>query len=274
MTSHALSTNPSMSTYTAPSASISHRSRLAHLISPLRRVIPRVPFWQLKAHRVPVLWGLCRGLLRSAPTQEVCIISWHSLSCLLQSSYWYPLTTTSKIRWKIQSTFRENRHLNSPAVTKTRMQRGYRVCPTVKMTCITYADRTSQLLNLCTKAYNGDERSKIVLDRYSRLLKANREKAELTRMLLDAKVRLPVPVLDTLPDRCPATGSHGLAPQPAHNNRLLPPHAVQQTPTASEAPAGTYWDDDRASTLEERGTQRAVCRAKRVASPSKGRGAI
>lgn len=58
--------------YTSPPASVSHRSRLASLISPLRRVLPRVPFWQLKAHRVPVLWGLYRGLLRSAPTGEVC----------------------------------------------------------------------------------------------------------------------------------------------------------------------------------------------------------
>jgi hypothetical protein len=55
-----------------PSAeSLAHRARLARLISPLRRVRPRVPFYALAAHRVPTLWCLYRGLLRAAPGENV-----------------------------------------------------------------------------------------------------------------------------------------------------------------------------------------------------------
>lgn len=47
------------------------RANLAQLLSPLRRVRPRVPFFELAAHRIPTLWGLYRGLLREAPTEDV-----------------------------------------------------------------------------------------------------------------------------------------------------------------------------------------------------------
>ncbi|KAJ3754873.1 hypothetical protein EV360DRAFT_86440 [Lentinula raphanica] len=55
-----------------PSAkSLEFRNNLARLVTPLRRVRPRIPFFQLAAHRVPTLWGLYRGLLRAAPTEHI-----------------------------------------------------------------------------------------------------------------------------------------------------------------------------------------------------------
>ncbi len=55
----------------APSpASPTFRTDLAKLVSPLKRIRPRVPFWQLAVHRIPTL-SLYRGLLRNATTEDV-----------------------------------------------------------------------------------------------------------------------------------------------------------------------------------------------------------
>lgn len=51
--------------------SLNFRKQLASLVSPLRRVRARVPFYCLAAHRIPTLWGLYRGLLWTAPTENV-----------------------------------------------------------------------------------------------------------------------------------------------------------------------------------------------------------
>ncbi|KAF9553461.1 hypothetical protein CPC08DRAFT_754223 [Agrocybe pediades] len=56
--------------YTPPE-SLSFRANLAQLVSPLRRVRTRTPFFRLAAHRIPTLWSLYRGLLRNSPTEEV-----------------------------------------------------------------------------------------------------------------------------------------------------------------------------------------------------------
>ena len=57
----------------APSpASPTFRADLAKLVSPLKRIRPRVPFRQLAAHRIPTL-SLYRGLLRNAATDDVCV---------------------------------------------------------------------------------------------------------------------------------------------------------------------------------------------------------
>jgi hypothetical protein len=52
-------------------ASLAHRQLIARLLTPLKRVKPRVPFYQLYAHRLPTLWTLYRGLLRFAPDDNV-----------------------------------------------------------------------------------------------------------------------------------------------------------------------------------------------------------
>ena len=52
--------------------SLAFRANLASLVSPLRRLKPRVPFFRLPAHRIPTLWTWYRGLLRYAPTENVC----------------------------------------------------------------------------------------------------------------------------------------------------------------------------------------------------------
>lgn len=51
--------------------SAAHRVRIASVISPLKRVRPRAPFYELSAHRVPTLWSLYRGLLGHAPGENV-----------------------------------------------------------------------------------------------------------------------------------------------------------------------------------------------------------
>jgi hypothetical protein len=70
--SQLLITCPLTLTMTIPSAaSLAHRARIAAQISPLRRIRPRVPFYELAAHRTPTLWTLYRGLLRGAPSDNV-----------------------------------------------------------------------------------------------------------------------------------------------------------------------------------------------------------
>ncbi|KAF5382048.1 hypothetical protein D9615_004459 [Tricholomella constricta] len=76
------------------------RANLARLLSPLRRVRPRVPFYQLAAHRIPTLWSLYRGLLKEAPTEE--------------------------IEYRIRMLFRQNHHLTGAAATKKGLAKGYK----------------------------------------------------------------------------------------------------------------------------------------------------
>ena len=67
--------------YSPSPHSLQHRANLAQLIRPLKRVRPRVPFWELAAHRIPTLWSLYRGLLRSAPGDNIrCVQSSSSVS--------------------------------------------------------------------------------------------------------------------------------------------------------------------------------------------------
>ncbi|KEP48815.1 complex 1 LYR-like protein [Rhizoctonia solani 123E] len=85
----------------APSAaSLALRASIAQSLSGLRRQSPRVPFWELAAHRVPTLWTLYRGLLRAAPGENT--------------------------RWRIRGLFQRNHHLSSPAQTRTALAQGHR----------------------------------------------------------------------------------------------------------------------------------------------------
>ncbi|KAG6910867.1 hypothetical protein DXG01_007184 [Tephrocybe rancida] len=80
--------------------SLNFRANLARLVSPLRRVRPRVPFFQLAAHRIPTLWSLYRGLLKEAPTDE--------------------------IKWRVKALFRENQHLTGTGATTHNLLKGYK----------------------------------------------------------------------------------------------------------------------------------------------------
>jgi len=79
---------------------ITHRQRIAGIVSNLRPVRLRVPFYRLAAHRVPTLWVLYRGLLRTSPN--------------------------SNVRAHIQELFRRHRHLTSPVLTKVQLEKGHR----------------------------------------------------------------------------------------------------------------------------------------------------
>ncbi|KAF8691590.1 hypothetical protein AX14_002767 [Amanita brunnescens Koide BX004] len=84
----------------APSpASPTFRADLAKLISPLKRIRPRVPFWQLAAHRIPTL-SLYRGLLRNASTED--------------------------IRFRVRMLFRKNTHLTGTERTIKFLNMGYK----------------------------------------------------------------------------------------------------------------------------------------------------
>ncbi|KAI6026009.1 hypothetical protein EDC04DRAFT_3116499 [Pisolithus marmoratus] len=80
--------------------SLEHRAQIAKLVSPLRRVTPRVPFWKLAAHRIPTLWTLYRGLLRHAERDNV--------------------------RGRVRALFRENRHTTSPVQATKQLRQGHR----------------------------------------------------------------------------------------------------------------------------------------------------
>ncbi|KAF8334247.1 uncharacterized protein EI90DRAFT_2970660 [Cantharellus anzutake] len=73
--------------------------RLADLFSSLRRVIPRVPFFQLAVHRVPTRWTLYRGLLRNAPGENS--------------------------KWRLRAFFRRYQHLTSPPTTKKKLEQAH-----------------------------------------------------------------------------------------------------------------------------------------------------
>ncbi|KAH8984458.1 hypothetical protein EDB92DRAFT_1488513 [Lactarius akahatsu] len=79
---------------------MSHRQRIASIVSSLRPLRPRVPFYRLPAHSVPTLWFLYRGLLRASPN--------------------------SNVRAHIQELFRRHRHLTSPVLTKVQLEKGHR----------------------------------------------------------------------------------------------------------------------------------------------------
>ncbi|THV05366.1 hypothetical protein K435DRAFT_647156 [Dendrothele bispora CBS 962.96] len=86
--------------FTPSPHSLAFRANLAKLISPLKRVRPSVPFWKLGAHRVPTLWGLYRGLLRNAPSDN--------------------------IRYRVEMMFRKNRYMTGPRQTKRELLKGYK----------------------------------------------------------------------------------------------------------------------------------------------------
>ncbi|KAJ7167554.1 hypothetical protein C8R46DRAFT_1163090 [Mycena filopes] len=82
-----------------PSASVAFRARLAHLVSPLRRVRPRVPFFELTIHRAPTL-ALYRNLLRYAPDDNV----------------------RARVKWL----FRKHQHATGTEKTKRELLKGYK----------------------------------------------------------------------------------------------------------------------------------------------------
>lgn len=80
--------------------SATHRVRIASVISPLKRVRPRAPFYELSAHRVPTLWSLYRGLLRHAPGEN--------------------------IRFRVRMMFRKNQHVVKAHTAKEQLVMGYK----------------------------------------------------------------------------------------------------------------------------------------------------
>ncbi|KAJ6562518.1 hypothetical protein B0H19DRAFT_873935, partial [Mycena capillaripes] len=83
-----------------PSASsVAFRANLSRLISPLRRVRPRVPFYELAIHQIPTL-SLYRSLLRHAPDDN--------------------------IRTRVQYLFRKHQHATGTEKTRRELLRGYK----------------------------------------------------------------------------------------------------------------------------------------------------
>ncbi|KAH9487196.1 hypothetical protein JR316_0001265 [Psilocybe cubensis] len=87
-------------TYQLTPESSAFRANLANLVSPLRRVRTRTPFFRLAAHRIPTLWELYRGLLRNSPTEQV--------------------------KFRVRLAFRQNRYLTSPEETRKQLEKGYK----------------------------------------------------------------------------------------------------------------------------------------------------
>ncbi|KAJ7609065.1 hypothetical protein FB45DRAFT_845677 [Roridomyces roridus] len=119
------------------STSLAFRSRLAQSVSYLRRVRPRVPFFELAVHRAPTL-ALYRNLLRYSPDDN--------------------------IRMRVEYLFRKNQHLTGTQKTRRQLLKGYK------------------WLDAFKTAWDGDEKQRVILQRYSRLIAAKVKKEELNRM--------------------------------------------------------------------------------------------
>ncbi|KAA1474749.1 hypothetical protein DENSPDRAFT_346574 [Dentipellis sp. KUC8613] len=77
--------------------SLKSLDRFRDNLSGLRSSRLHVPFWKLAAHRVPTLWSLYRGLLRSSPNEQV--------------------------KWRIGALFRRHQHITSPKKAKEKLER-------------------------------------------------------------------------------------------------------------------------------------------------------
>ena len=100
-----------------PLPSIAHRARIASLISPLKRVRPKTPFYKLSAHRVPTLWSLYRGLLGHAPGENVSRFVFEDAG---PSEY-------LQIRFRVRALFRQNQHVVKAHAAKALLMIGYKV---------------------------------------------------------------------------------------------------------------------------------------------------
>ncbi|KAJ1304909.1 hypothetical protein OPQ81_006043 [Rhizoctonia solani] len=89
-----------MASYSPSPSSAALRASIAQSLSGLRKTSPKVPFWALATHRVPTLWTLYRGLLRTAPGENT--------------------------RWRIRGLFERNHHLTSPIKTREVLAIGHR----------------------------------------------------------------------------------------------------------------------------------------------------
>ena len=97
--------------------SVPFRVNLADLVSPLRRIRSRLPFFHLAAHRIPTLWSLYRRLLRHSPTEDVFYYFYFSMYSNLRY----------KISFRIRALFRQNKHLTGTKVTRKHLTQGYQV---------------------------------------------------------------------------------------------------------------------------------------------------
>jgi hypothetical protein len=163
--------------------SLAFRSRLADLISPLRRIRPRVPFYQLAAHRIPTLWTLYRGLLRHAPGKNVRFSLFHWL--IRRSG---PLL--AQTRFRITMLFRKHKGLTGVTETRKQLDIGHKV----RSTCLSLSSsrliRLLQWLEAFLKAKEGDTRLRSIVDRYERMIGAKREKEHWKSIIKQAYVSL------------------------------------------------------------------------------------
>ncbi|GLB40306.1 putative complex I LYR family protein [Lyophyllum shimeji] len=130
--------------------SLAFRANLARLLSPLRRVRPRVPFYDIAAHRIPTLWSLYRGLLRQAPTDD--------------------------IKWRVRMLFRQNQHLTGTAATRKNLEKGYKVGRRCILRAVLFNEDSLKFLAAFQRANAGDEKQRAILQRYSQALATKSDK--------------------------------------------------------------------------------------------------
>ncbi|KAF8202836.1 hypothetical protein BJ912DRAFT_842468 [Pholiota molesta] len=119
--------------------SLAFRANLAKLVSPLRRVRPKRPFYELPAHRIPTLWCLYRGLLRNSPTED--------------------------IKFRVRVLFHQYKGSTGLERTVKALKLGYK------------------WLDFFKQAKAGDEHRQAVLNRYSNLIAAKREKTWMMKLV-------------------------------------------------------------------------------------------
>jgi hypothetical protein len=164
---------------------IQHRQNIARIVSSLRPVRPHTPFYRLAAHRVPTLWTLYRGLLRTSPSPIVCCNAVLDISSSVSLTSHAGAVACTGALPRTPSPDESRTHQDSAGEGAASAKEYYLI---LWLCCLLF--RTiGQWLDAFRKAERGDERLRSVLQRFGRLIVARRDNTKMRSIVNDALVR-------------------------------------------------------------------------------------
>jgi hypothetical protein len=154
---------------------------VVHTVSRLRPVRPHTPFYCLAAHRVPTLWVLYRGLLRTSSSAIVSQpgASYETIFCLTRYRCAHIYNCSSAV--PVISPVPTSQRLCSRGVIGSGL---HFVC--THICCLFFHE---QWLDAFHKAKQGDEHLRSVMERFGRLIDARRANRKMQEMVNDSLVR-------------------------------------------------------------------------------------